>query len=280
MAPDNMRTMLAEIQKRRVAYEAELASLPVGHLICSHSKNGDIRYYWAYNDDQDCYCREGVGQNRALRRQLARKAYLEKAVQTLRYDEKLLADVCKRWKPCSPEAILSLVPRAYRDLPDADFFDTKADAGPGVLGGDAEERIRRHEQWGLQPYRRSMKRSEGLTILTSFGLRVRSKAELLIAEKLHEYGIPFRYEQVIVVDGVSLSPDFTFEGADGNEFYLEFCGMMDVPDYVERHLRKRRHYEREGIVPWRNIIYLYASGNEMDMRQIDAVIRTQVVPWL
>ena len=56
--------------------------------------------------------------------------------------------------------------------------------------------------------------------------------------------------------------------------------MMDNPAYVESHKRKRGAYEAAGIAEWRNIIYLYASGNDMDMMRVDSVVRTLVVPWL
>ena len=121
---------------------------------------------------------------------------------------------------------------------------------------------------------------EGLTNTTTFGLKVRSKAESLIAEKLHEYGIPFRYEQKLYLNGQLLVPDFTFEAADGSQCYLEFCGMMDDPEYVSAYNTKCMLYEDAGIVPWRNIEYLYAAGNTLDMQIVDAVIRTQVMAWL
>ena len=106
------------------------------------------------------------------------------------------------------------------------------------------------------------------------------KAEVLIAETLYSYGIPFRYEQELEAGGATFHPDFTFEGAGGKEFYLEFCGMMDDPAYVEGHKRKRSAYEAAGIAEWDNIIYLYASGNSTDMMYVDSVVRTLVVPKL
>ena len=56
--------------------------------------------------------------------------------------------------------------------------------------------------------------------------------------------------------------------------------MMDNPAYVESHKRKRAAYENAGIVEWDNIVYLYASGNDMDMMHIDSVVRTRIVPLL
>ncbi len=88
---------------------------------------------------------------------------------------------------------------------------------------------------------------EGRTLRTTRGERMRSKAEVLIAKTLYSYGVPFRYEQELAVDGMTFHPDFTFEGAGGKEFYLEFCGMMDNPAYVESRKRKRDAYERGSV---------------------------------
>ena len=109
---------------------------------------------------------------------------------------------------------------------------------------------------------------------------MRSKAEVLIAEKLYEYGIPFRYEQILLLGNRQYAPDFTFEAADGSEFYLEFFGMMDNEEYAANCWQKIMTYKQAGIVPWRNAIYIYATGNNIDMPQIEAVIKNWILPKL
>ena len=56
--------------------------------------------------------------------------------------------------------------------------------------------------------------------------------------------------------------------------------MMNDRSYVRDFSEKRALYEAEGITQWRNMIYLYATDNNLDMREIDAVIRTKVMAWL
>ena len=75
-----------------------------------------------------------------------------------------------------------------------------------------------HIEWGNLEYVRSDFWKESLTMRTSRGLLVRSKSELLIVEMLYRYGIPFRYEQELWINGKDWAPDFTFEGADGRPF--------------------------------------------------------------
>ncbi|OUO91712.1 hypothetical protein B5F40_02420 [Gordonibacter sp. An230] len=109
---------------------------------------------------------------------------------------------------------------------------------------------------------------------------MRLRAEVLIAETPYVYGIPFRCEQELEVDGATLHPDFTFEGAGGKELCLEFCSTMDDPAYIEDRKCKRDAYESAGIVERGNIIHLYASGNDRDAMHVDGVVRTLVTPKL
>ena len=37
-------------------------------------------------------------------------------------------------------------------------------------------------------------------------------------------------------------------------------------------------YERAGITEWNDMIYSYSDGDSLDMRIIDAVIRTRILP--
>lgn len=107
----------------------------------------------------------------------------------------------------------------------------------------------------------------------------------MIYESLKKYSIPFRFDPLISFidpDGVPLmfAPDFAFEDGNLEEFYWEFCGMMDNEEYVKRYYAKRGRYEKAGIVPWKNIIYSFARGNDIDMGYIESVIRTQIIPRL
>ena len=83
--------------------------------------------------------------------------------------------------------------------------------------------------------------------------RVRSKSELIIADELYRYGVPYRYEMPIVLDNwgssVTFRPDFTVMNIrNGKIFILEHLGMMDDMEYVEKNMRKLEIYERNGYL--------------------------------
>ena len=85
---------------------------------------------------------------------------------------------------------------------------------------------------------------------TSRNELVRSKAELAIAEKLIAMGVPYVYEQPLLLGGRKRWPDFTIEDdASGITYYWEHLGLLSDPAYAERWAIKRQAYLADGIRP-------------------------------
>ena len=80
---------------------------------------------------------------------------------------------------------------------------------------------------------------------------MRSKSELVIADKLHARGIDYAYEQPLVLsNGRTRYPDFTItDYARDVTFYWEHLGMLDDPGYKIRWKRKRAEYLKCKIKP-------------------------------
>lgn len=93
---------------------------------------------------------------------------------------------------------------------------------------------------------------KGLIHRTERGDLVRSKSELVIADKLHARGVEYAYEQPVAIgERRTRYPDFTIsDHARGVTFYWEHLGMLDDPDYRTRWERKRAEYLAAGIEPW------------------------------
>lgn len=92
---------------------------------------------------------------------------------------------------------------------------------------------------------------KGLIHRTERGELVRSKSEVLIADKLHANGVDYRYEQGLqLADGSWRYPDFTVADAEsGLTFFWEHLGLLGDPDYAARWQRKLDAYQRDGITP-------------------------------
>ncbi len=92
---------------------------------------------------------------------------------------------------------------------------------------------------------------EGLIHRTERGDLVRSKSELVIADKLHARGVNYAYEQPLVLsNGRTRYPDFTIsDHARGVTFIWEHLGMLDDHGYKARWEGKRAEYLACGIEP-------------------------------
>jgi len=77
----------------------------------------------------------------------------------------------------------------------------------------------------------------------SDGTLVRSKSELVIYQRLLDKDLDVRYEEKLVINDVEKLPDFTIENDDtGEVFYWEHCGMLHVPEYLDRWEEKKQWY--------------------------------------
>lgn len=92
---------------------------------------------------------------------------------------------------------------------------------------------------------------ERLIHRTARGERVRSKSELILADKFHQFGINYEYERpFIAAAGEQRLPDFTIDDpASGEKVIWEHLGMLSVPAYKESWERKLKWYAKQGVVP-------------------------------
>jgi len=90
---------------------------------------------------------------------------------------------------------------------------------------------------------------DGLIHRTERGDLVRSKSELVVADKLYNRGVEYAYEQPLVLpNGRIRYPDFTIsDHVRGVTFYWEHLGMLDDPKYRARWEKKRAEYIAAGI---------------------------------
>lgn len=106
------------------------------------------------------------------------------------------------------------------------------------------------------------------------GLRVHSKSEIIIADTLDNYGIPYRYEYPIRLDGIEKRPDFTCLNVRTRcEYIWEHFGMMGVEDYSNANIAKINRYILNGYIPGENAIFTFEnSTNPLDTRIVKAMI--------
>ena len=105
---------------------------------------------------------------------------------------------------------------------------------------------------------------------------VRSKSELIIADRLWLNGIPYKYECPIMINGQIIHPDFTIlRRSDNKILYLEHCGMVDKPEYAESMVNRINDYNKEGITLGdRLFLSMETSATPLDVTAIDNLINT------
>lgn len=79
---------------------------------------------------------------------------------------------------------------------------------------------------------------------------MRSKSEVIIADRLKDLGVDYDYENVLTLNDVTRYPDFTINDQEsGNVFYWEHCGMLNDEGYKKRWDTKLKWYRDGGVLP-------------------------------
>lgn len=240
--------------------QQELRRLPEGSISVRMEK-GRINYCQSIDG-----VKKGITKNEKLVCDLARKKYLSISNELLESNIKHLKTFVQNYRSIDVENIIKTLPKNLRQLPEDIYIPYN----------------RKKNKWMAQPFKQSDHKPEEKVHVTSRDLWVRSKSEVIIAEKLDAYNIPYRYEQVLYIDRYDFAPDFTILTKDGIK-YWEHCGKVNDRGYIRKHNWKISMYERAGIVPWKNLIVTYdmiSDDNEVgkiDSRIIEAEIISKLM---
>lgn len=120
------------------------------------------------------------------------------------------------------------------------------------------------------------KKIDDYTYKSVRGEFVRSKTELIIADKLYAAGIPYHYEVAMKVNFGCIYPDFYVLNKRTRKIYVwEHFGRMDDPTYCKKALLKLEAYESIGYYEGKNLILTYESSQyHINTSNIDKVIET------
>ncbi|MDO4745999.1 MAG: hypothetical protein Q4B18_05565 [Bacillota bacterium] len=208
------------------------------------------------------YDRKTITDRNALVQQLARKKYLEKSTKLLAEEIERLNKYLKESIEPTADNVLKMLPRSYSALPEEIFFPKQ----------------RKANKWAELPYPQNTLYPEEKIHTTGRGLKVRSKSELFIADKLDMYLLPFQYDGIIYFENYAFSPDFMIPTIEGMK-YWEHCGKMAESKYRKRNQWKLTMYDKMGIVPWKNLIITYDSEDGgLNLGIIEAEIRNKLIP--
>ena len=130
-------------------------------------------------------------------------------------------------------------------------------------------------KWQNVEYPICSKHEENLIIKGTQGKMLRSKSEAIIDMLLYQNKIPFRYEDKLVLDGITLYPDFVIRHpVSGEFFYWEHFGMMDEEEYRSHACNKINLYCRMGILPFVNLIITFETKKQpISVERVELLIQ-------
>ena len=96
-----------------------------------------------------------------------------------------------------------------------------------------------------------------------YGYKVRSRGEIIVGSALKDLGLEAKFEPLLSLkNGKVKSPDYVFPVKIINRcFFIEFIGMTDDVDYMNRNYGKTDEYMRSGILPNRDLILICGKEN-------------------
>ncbi len=237
------------IAKKEVAF----AHAPEGHL--RFSTRGKQVYYFHRTDPKDL---SGVYIKRSEIKKacaLAQKDYDRKVLQSAKEELKALKLIMNSVKKDKLEMVFDKMPVQRQVL-----------VTPAAISDAAFA-----DEWQKIPYEAKPFSESGPEFYTGRGERVRSKTEILIADTLARYNVPYRYECPIKTRELGIIyPDFTaLKVIERRAFIWEHFGMMDNPEYARKALKRIEILEQNGYFPGKNLIITYETE--------DSPIKTKLI---
>lgn len=269
--------IVKNLEAQRVYFNNLSEMHPSGSLqIRKYKGNNRFVHSTSTDADENKSKRRIISDNESMMRAFACGQYGRAAMSIIEHNEDVLRQVSHDLIDLTPENIRDRLPRIYKELPKKYFSNVPID---GTEAGAKPPITKEYMRiWAGSPYKMSDYLPEERSRGTSRGLQVRSKSEMFVCEKLYEYDLPFRYEQEIKIGRYSLAPDFTFLDRNGEEFYLEYCGMMNDQNYIDKYHWRDKLYESVGINQWDNLIYFYEKNNDINLKTLDGMIRVHILP--
>ena len=236
---------LGELMKQIETSQASLADLGTLEM---KKKGGVLTFYQYFGKDAP---RKYLNKSQAqLIASLAQKRYYMQVYEAAR-EKKKAVDQCVAIM--KSEAYVFNLASIYEALP-AEFREKVKPIGDF----DAEYA----RKWQERKFTRSQMRYEAV-FKTKRGEYVRSKSELIIADRLYDAGIPYHYEvEFRNKQGKLLArPDFyVLNPRTRKEYLWEHFGMLDSAEYANDFISKMNLYAQYGYFPGEKLIATFESS--------------------
>lgn len=255
---EDAKTKRSELAAILARVESQLKSPPKGNL-CVSKSHKSFQYYRSDKEHpgKRYYLDKG---KRDIAVALAQRDYNRKLLKELKSGLNELDKFISAYKPQNFLACYEKLPQARKLL-----------INPAFINNSEYARLWQEKKYVHKP------QQPDETYRTLKNEKVRSKSEIIIANLLKEYGIPYHYEfPVTLKNGQGLYPDFLcLNVRTRQEFYWEHCGKMSDPEYTSNMTRRLRQFAAEGIIIGRNLILTMETDTApLKTKEVEEVIRT------
>jgi len=246
------------ITKTAECIKKKLKKLPEGRIVVKH-RNNNKRFYLVDKGNAAKYLNKSDAK---LIEDLIQKDYLEEVLSTAEQEAVALRRALEHYPAVVAEEIYSTL-----------SSERQAIAKPIVLSDEEYA-----NKWLAKPYKRKSSNKD-YTFVTLKGDHVRSKSELVIADRLWANGIPYKYECPLLVGNEIIHPDFSIlRMSDRKIVYLEHCGKMDDPNYTEDMVKRVNLYSQEKIFQGDRLFFSFESSTTpLNTDVLDDMIRTNFI---
>ena len=261
MIIEELKKRLALCEKIIKDAEAKITKYPQGKLrtYVVHRKSGDSFQYCHREDNNKPFGRYLTKSEASLAKKLAQKEYCERILRAAKKEKKIIEGICENF---SKDNLL----QAYTEMREGKRILVE----PYVLPD--EEFARR---WQAKEYEGGKFDDGDSAYYTKRGDRVRSKSEQIIADRLYDANIPYRYEFPLEYDfGRYIYTDFSVLNSRTRIMYRwEHFGRMDDEKYRKTFFWKQSVYMQKGYIPGVNYICTFEDNeNPLDVRIVDKYI--------
>ena len=250
MNRDEIYNEISKLKYLKRNYDERLASLPEGRVSFKKEKGSNaLRVRNGGAKSASTLTDRYISLHSAEAENYATKLYLEKVSAIVGRRLSALERVERDYDYDDPAGVLEKFPDEARHLVRRPLLTV-------------EEKAMRWEKKSFDS--NSMPFDPQHNYTTMKGERVRSRAEIIIANMLRLFEIPYRYEAALWIGERVVYPDFTIMNPQTGElFYLEYFGMMDNPDYAAKQFEKIKEYSNTNLAE--NFIYVFEYGDKVSM---------------
>lgn len=207
-------------------------------------------------------------ENQDLAQNLALQEYNRKLLVEVDAEIEILKNIKENWQDDGIQEIYKKLPKGKQIL-----------CTPVILPDENYISI-----WKNKTYTGKQFSSEKEDFITAKGERVRSKSEVILADTLTRFRIPYRYEFPLSVylkngEKIEIYPDFCcLNVRTRQEFFWEHLGMVDNPEYAETAVNKILTYRNNGFFEGENILYSYeTSKTPISSKSIEVLIKKYLI---